>query len=122
MDQPGFLDLVTSVWNSKVKATTTSSKIAAKFKLLRRVLKRWGNTLSNLNNVIKACNEVLLVLDSLEENRQLFKQEANFRSILKNHIMLLLQRKKIFWKQRYTARWTKFGDESTDFFHAAVTE
>jgi hypothetical protein len=47
--------------------------------------------------VIKACNEVLLVLDSLEENRQLFKQEANFKSILKNHIMLLLQRKKYFF-------------------------
>lgn len=25
-------------------------------------------------------------------------------------------------KKRYTVRWTKFGDESTNFFHAAATE
>jgi hypothetical protein len=27
-----------------------------------------------------------------------------------------------YWKKRYTIRWTKFGDENTDFFHVAATE
>jgi hypothetical protein len=25
-------------------------------------------------------------------------------------------------EERYTVRWTKFGDENTKFFHAAATE
>ena len=32
------------------------------------------------------------------------------------------KKKKIFWRQRYTVRWTKFGDENTCVFHAAATE
>jgi hypothetical protein len=34
------------VWNSEVLATDIASKIAAKFKLLRRVLKKWAMSLS----------------------------------------------------------------------------
>jgi len=33
-----------------------------------------------------------------------------------------LKHQKDYWKKRYTIRWTKFGDESTKFFHAAATE
>jgi hypothetical protein len=64
----------------------------------------------------------LEILDSLEEQRPLFLQEFNFRKILKNHILKLLKHQKDYWKKRYTIRWTKFGDESTKFFHAAATE
>jgi hypothetical protein len=63
-----------------------------------------------------------LVLDKLEENRTLFVQERNFRSILKRHILKLLQWQKEYWKKRYTVRWIKLGNESTKFFHAAATE
>jgi hypothetical protein len=61
-------------------------------------------------------------MDKLEEHKPLFIQEANFRSILKRHILQLLKFKQEYWKKRYTIRWTKFGDESTNFFHAAATE
>lgn len=36
--------------------------------------------------------------------------------------MKLLKFQKEYWTKRYTIRWTKFGDESTKFFHAAATE
>jgi hypothetical protein len=75
-----------------------------------------------INNTISSCNNVLLVLDRLEEIRPLYTQEFNFRNILKKHTLNLLERKKIFWRQRYTVRWTKLGDENTSFFHAAATE
>jgi G3E family GTPase len=29
---------------------------------------------------------------------------------------------KEYWRQRYTIRWTKLGDQSTKIFHAAATE
>jgi hypothetical protein len=95
---------------------------AAKFKLLRRVLKRWAMNLSKLKRLTNQCNEVLMILDRLEENRMLYMQERNFRSILKNQILKLLNFQKEYWRQRYTVRWTKLGDESTKFFHAAATE
>jgi len=114
--------LVASVWNSDFAASTIASRVGAKFKLLHRVLRHWGNSLSKLNKVIKECNSVLLIIDRLEEGRTLSIQEANFRRIIKRHTLNLLERKKIFWKQRYTVRWTKLGDECTEFFHAAATE
>jgi hypothetical protein len=122
IQQPGFLEIVQPVWNSEIRGNDIASRISAKFKLLRRILKHWGKTLSQVNTAIQTCNDVISILDSLEENRQLYKQEHNFRKILRGHILKLLERKKIFWKQRYTVRWTKFGDESTSFFHAAATE
>ena len=35
---------------------------------------------------------------------------------------MLLKHQKEYWKKKYTIRWTKFSDESTNFFHAAATE
>jgi hypothetical protein len=115
IDQPGFLDIIP-------KATCSATKLSAKFKLLRRILRRWAQNLSNLKKQIQACNEVVLILDKLEENRRLFCAEKNFRDILKGHITKLLQFQKEYWRQRYTVRWTKLGDQSTKFFHAAATE
>jgi hypothetical protein len=37
-------------------------------------------------------------------------------------VLQLLQNQKIYWKKRYTVQWTKPGDESSKFFHAAATE
>jgi len=122
MDIPGFIDLVQSVWNSEVRGSNAATRITAKFKLLRRAIKRWTKGMAQLSNLIKECNSVLLILDKLEEQRPLFIQERNFRIILRRHILTLLKYQKEYWKKRYTVRWTKFGDESTKFFHAAATE
>jgi hypothetical protein len=35
---------------------------------------------------------------------------------------MLLKHQKEYWKKRYTVRWTKFGGESTIFFHAVAIE
>jgi hypothetical protein len=122
IDQPCFIEVVQSVWQSEIQASNSATRLTAKFKLLRKVLKRWARGLSRLKEQIKICNEILSIMDKLEENRTLFVQERNFRNILKKHILKLLQHQKEYWKQRYTVRWTKLGDESTRFFHAAATE
>jgi DNA repair ATPase RecN len=88
VDHPGFFDLVKSVWATEVNAPNSASRISAKFKLLRAALKKWGKKLSNLNNLLKNCNNTLEVLDALEEQRTLFIQEYNFRAILKAHILI----------------------------------
>jgi hypothetical protein len=120
-EQTGFKEVVQHAWNSEVRHSNSATKVAAKFKLLQRVLKRWAMNLSNLERLTSQCNEVLMILDRLEENRMSYPQERNFRSILKNQILKLLNFQKEYWRQRYTVRWTKLGDESTKFFHAAAT-
>jgi hypothetical protein len=121
IDQPGFIEVVQAMWQSEVQATNSVTWVSAKFKLLRKVLKRWARGLSRLKEQIKTCSETLLIMDKLEENIILFVQERNFRNILKKHILKLLHQKE-YWKQRYIVRWTKLGDESTKFFHATATE
>jgi hypothetical protein len=39
MDQSGFLDVVQSTWNSDVRASNSVTRVSAKLKLLRRVLR-----------------------------------------------------------------------------------
>jgi hypothetical protein len=56
--------------------------MAAKFKDLRRVLKKWGIGLSKRKAQIKACNEVLAILDKLDENRALNPLEWKLRSMV----------------------------------------
>jgi hypothetical protein len=122
IDQPGFLNIVQAVWQSEFKSTCSATKLSTKFKLLRRMLRRWAQNLSNLKKQIQVCNEVVLILDKLEENRRLFCAKKNFRNILKGHITKLLQCQKEYWRRRYTVRWTKLRDQSIIFFHAAATE
>jgi hypothetical protein len=52
--------------------------IGAKFKNLRRVLKYWQSTLSNLAAVITNTKLVLFLLDSMEEFQDLSVEEWNF--------------------------------------------
>jgi hypothetical protein len=122
VDQSGFMDVVSSVWSSEVHATSSVTRVGAKKKLLRRVLKRWAMGLSKLKEQIKCCNYVLAVMDKIEENRFLVVQERNFRRILKKHILMLLKAQKEYWRKRYTVRSSKLGDESTKFFHAVATK
>jgi ABC-type Fe3+-citrate transport system substrate-binding protein len=110
VDQPGFLEVINSVWSKNVKASNSASKVTAKLKELRRVLKKWAKGLSRLKEQIKTCNSILIVVGKLEENMPLYPPERNFRNILKGFIQKLLQHQREYWKKRYTIRWTKLGD------------
>jgi hypothetical protein len=122
MEHPDFMGIVKLTWEVDVRVNSIASRIAAKFKLLRRVLKCWSKGLAKFKQQLKQCNNILEILDKLEENGPLYNIEANFRAILKKHVLQILQNQKAYWKKRYTVRWTKLGDESTKFFHTAATE
>lgn len=119
---PRFTELVQSVWNTPITANNSTTLIAAKFKLLRRVLKRWSKGISKLTILVKKCNEILLVMDKLKEQRPLTIQESNFRKIIKNQITKLLKYQNEYRRQRYTVRWVKFGDKPTKFFMASAAK
>jgi hypothetical protein len=61
-------------------------------------------------------------LDGLEEQRPLSLVERNLRKHIKAHLLNLLEAKRMYWKQRSTIRWVKFGDENTKLFQAIATQ
>jgi hypothetical protein len=72
--------------------------------------------LAKLKQVIKSCNNVILLLDSLEEQRPLYIMEFNFRRIVKAHLDDLLLAECNYWRKRCTIRWIKLGEDNTKNF------
>ena len=73
-----------------MRARNSAGILTAKFKNLRYELKRWGRILSQLKALIEKCNGVILVMDQLEDERDLSRLEFNFRNIVKDHLKKLL--------------------------------
>jgi hypothetical protein len=113
-----FLDVLQHAWNLPVNQTDKAKRTNAKFKNLRRILKAWKVQLPNLSKMIQGCKDTILFLDVIEESRDLSLEEWNFRSIISEHLQSLPHLQKIYWKQRGTIKWVKFGDECPRFFHA----
>jgi hypothetical protein len=117
---PGFMDVVARIW--EINCVGDSAKvISSKFKLLRKALKNWSTSISVINKVIENCNIIILLLDGLEEQRVLHISEWNFRNIVKDRLAHLVSCKRDYWKKRCTARWAKFGNENTSYFHSMAT-
>ena len=71
---------------------------------------------------IENTNNTLLQLDTLENQRSLTTPENNFRTIIKKHLLRLLDYQKKYWKKRCTIRHINVGEANNKFFHAMVTE
>lgn len=62
-----------------------------------------------------------MLLDAIEEYRDLTLLEWNFREIVHANVASLLQQQLAYWKQRRTVKWVKYGDGNTKIFHANAT-
>ncbi|XP_073358285.1 uncharacterized protein [Aegilops tauschii subsp. strangulata] len=120
--QPGFFDVVQRSWAKRCYAPNAAAVLCKKLKTLRYDLKQWSRKISKLSMLIDNCNKTLLEIDGLEERRRLSAPETNFRVILKQHLLYLLDCQKAYWKKRCTVRYFKFGDGNTKFFHRVATE
>jgi hypothetical protein len=118
---PDFLPMVKFFWDLPHGRADGALTISAKFKALRRGLKAWSKEISKLNKLINNSSFVLALLDGLEEQRSLPLMENNFKKQLRTHLLQLLESKRVYWKQRSTLRWVKFGDENTKLFHSIAT-
>ena len=112
---PGFMDVVQNIWAIHCPGDS-AKRLSAKFKLLRKALRKWSTSISQLNKIIDNCNDVILLLDGLEDTRNLHISEKNFRDIVKKKLDQLLKCKQIYWRQRCIVRWAKLGEENTYFF------
>lgn len=116
-----FLPTVSSFWSLSSRQSNEALVVAHKLKLLRRGLKHWSRWFSNLNLTISNTSWVLALLDGLEDQRPLNLVERNFHRILLVHLQRILEAKRVYWKQRATIRWAKFGDENSKFFHSIAS-
>lgn len=121
MEHPNFMQIVAHGWSVPVQATDKAKIITAKFKNLRRVLKAWHSQMSSLKDNISNVKLVLALLEVLEKFRDHSLQAWNFKVLLCDKLTTLLEQQRIYWKQRGTIKWVKFGDEGTKFFHANAT-
>jgi hypothetical protein len=121
MEHEHFMDVVRHGWSIPVFQADKAKFLSAKFKNLRRVLKAWQRQLSSLKANVSNVKLILTFLELLEECRDLSVAEWNFRDLLRDKYASLLHQQQVYWKQRGTIKWVKFGDEGTKFFHANAT-
>lgn len=121
IEHKDFLKTVELHWNSTLFYANAATCLSQKLKQVRMGLKAWSKSFSNITKLLHNSNWVLLLLDGLEEQRPLSRLESTLRTLVKKHIENLLEQKRIFWRQRSTFRWVKFGDENISFFQALAT-
>jgi hypothetical protein len=119
---PGFIECVSQSWDKVSKKSYSSAIIVDKLKSLRFDLKKWQVSLSKIKGLIQNCNKVIFLMDTLEEERLLYRAEFNFRKIVKLHLDELMKAECGYWKKRCTIRWIKQGEENTKKIHAMATE
>lgn len=117
----GFLDTVSHHWNNSSVFGNAAKNLSSKLKHVRSGLKKWSKNLSNLNKLIYNSKWVLLLLDGLEDQRNVSRMETNFRKLVKQQLANLQESNRVFWKQRNKLGWVKLGDENTEFFHSLAT-
>ncbi|WVZ96479.1 hypothetical protein U9M48_042112, partial [Paspalum notatum var. saurae] len=112
-----FQKVVQESWVNSVDVHDKAKLVTAKFKRLRQDLKSWKKSLPNLSEAILNTKQTLSLLEIVEEFRDLSLEEWNFRAILSEHLVQLLEQQRIYWKQRDTIKWVKLGDANTKIFH-----
>ena len=121
LQRPEFQNILVQSWEDPVNTTDIAKTVTLKFKKLRSKLRAWKASLANLKALICNVRRVILLLEVLADNRDLELMEWNFKKILERHLLNLLEKQKIYWKQRGNIKWVKLGDAGTHFFHANAT-
>lgn len=104
VESPGFMECVSRSWAEVSNKSYSSAVVADKLKGLRYDLKRWHVSLVKLKCLIQKGNNVIMILDTLEEDGPLFCTEFNFRKIVKLHLEDLLMAECNYWKDQARGR------------------
>ena len=91
MNIEGFEFFLKENWSRHIISKNNAHKITAKFKRLRQGLKQWAKSKASFKLSIKNTNEVILLLDKVEEFKNLTDVECNGRMLLKEHLLKMLK-------------------------------
>jgi hypothetical protein len=113
---------VQNVWARPQNAPDDpTASFVRSLKWTRVECKRWVRGRNRLDTVVAACNLVVELLDLLEEVWLLTTQERLLRRLVVVHRSLVVKELAVYWRQRFSFKLCKFGDENTTFYHASVS-
>lgn len=121
LKQLEFQGILDNVWSNSTLVEDSAKVITAKFKILRKDLRELQANIANLKSLISNVRLIILFLEVLEEYRDLSLPEWNFKELLNSHLLNLLEKQNLYWKQRGNIKWVTLGDAGTHFFHASAT-
>jgi hypothetical protein len=117
-----FLGILAECWSETNQHTDCAKALTAKFKAPRKRLREWQASKTGMRTIIANTRVSLQFLEVLGVYRDLSVEEWNFKELLKDHLIYLLEKQWIYWKQRDAIKWVKLGGAGTRFFfHAHAT-
>jgi hypothetical protein len=70
-----FMEIVENGWGTQLNQSDKAKRLGAKLKHHRKVLRLWQQQLSNLANTIDNTKSIIMLLDIMEEFRDLSMEE-----------------------------------------------
>lgn len=117
----GYQQTLNENWNSIPVVSDRAKSVTAKLKNLRKVLREWQSSMRNLKTSIANIRLIILFLETVADLRDLSLAEWNFKQIIEEHPLILLERQRVYCKQRGNVKWVQLGDAGTHFFHTNAT-
>jgi len=116
-----FFDIVSKVWNSERRGSTSIQIWHNKMRKLRQFLRGWEK---NTNGAYKREKTLLLEkaneLDKKAETTLLTQHEMDLKQSIKSRLAKLLREEEIKWFQRAKTTKTLEGDRNTKYFQAVA--
>lgn len=116
-----YQNVLSHSWAITHSEPDSAKLLTAKLKTLRKCLKDWQASMQTLKVTIANVRIIMLFLEVLSDYRDLSLAEWNFHKLLQAHLLDLLEKQRIYWKQRGNVKWVQLGDAGTNFFHANAT-
>ena len=118
---PGFLQVVSEAWAAPTDHVEPCHVLSHKLAHTGRALRRWSSSFfSGYKVQLHMAQEIILRLDSAQENRQLFPEERDLRARLKRRVISLAVLERSRKKQCARINNLKEGDANTRYFHLRV--
>ncbi|CAN6168854.1 unnamed protein product [Urochloa humidicola] len=119
---PGYRALVDDVWARPQNNIGGPVQHLVKcLRWTRAESKKWARDRKRPACVLANCRTVLELLDLLEERRRLASGERLLRTLVEARLSAANKELAAYWKQRFTFRVCKLGDDNTKFFHASAS-
>jgi len=117
-----FLPTVLPAWHEAPATHDAAGNLAGCLKYTRAAAKVWARHNRAPPTLIPNCKFLVLLFDTLEEDRVLSVLERQVRSMCHERLCLAIKERAAVWGQRGKRRAVREGDSNTAFFHAHATQ